>query len=153
MPRVVLDINVLVSAALTPQGEARAILRLARSNYDLLVSDFMRHKIAQVLRYPHIQSRYTHLTDAAIASFLAEIRGLAIPVFETTTVTASSDPEDNRILAAAVDGQADYLVTRNLAHFPASYGQIKVLAPADFHALIRSQTESTPPDSEAPASE
>ena len=137
--RVVLDVNVLISAALTPEGEARAILRQAREGYDVLLSDFMFSKIEQVLQYPHIQRRYTHLTTTAIADYLAYVRGLAISVAEKTTVTASSDDEDNRILAAAVDGRADYLVTRNLAHFPETYEQVSIVSPGDFLRMLREQ--------------
>lgn len=45
MLRVVLDVNVLISAALTPNGEARAILRQARVGYNLLLSDFIFTKV------------------------------------------------------------------------------------------------------------
>lgn len=137
MLRVILDVNLLVSAAITPKGEARAILNQARVKFNLLLSDFIFQKVEQVLRYPHIQAAYTHLARAAIAGYLTYVRGLAIPVDEITSVSACPDPEDNRILAAAVDGQADYLVTRNLSHFPSTHGHVRVVSPADFHRLIR----------------
>lgn len=137
MLRVVLDANLLTSAALTPLGEARALLHQARVDYDLLLSDFMHDKMAQVLRYPHIQAKYPHLTSEAIAEYLALLRGLALFVTEKTEITASKDPEDNRVLALALDGQADYLVTRNLSHFPATYGRIKIVSPADFRSHLQ----------------
>ncbi len=145
MLRVVLDANLLVSAALTPEGEARAILRKARGDYDLLLSDFMHDKMAQVLRYPHIQAKYPHLTPEAITEYLTLLRTLALPVTEKTQITASKDPEDNRVLAVAVDGQADYLVTRNLSHFPSAYGRIKIVSPADFRRLLQESKSPPPP--------
>ncbi|MCC7264935.1 MAG: putative toxin-antitoxin system toxin component, PIN family [Candidatus Latescibacteria bacterium] len=137
MLRVVLDANLLTSAVLTPLGEARALLRRARVDYELLLSDFMHARLAQVLHYPHIQTKYPHLTSGVITEYLALLRGLALFVPEKTETTASKDPEDNRVLAVAVDGQADYLVTRNHSHFPATYGQIKIVSPADFRSHLQ----------------
>lgn len=152
MPRVVLDVNMLVSARITPAGEAQAILNQARISFDLLVSDFVLQKVAQVLGYPHIQARCSHLSQPVISEYGTTLRALSIPVTEKTTVTASSDPEDNRVLAVAVDGQADYLVTRNLAHFPSTYGQIKIVSPADFRKLLMEKASEGPRSSPAPES-
>lgn len=135
--RVVLDVNVLISAAITPTGEARAIFRQAEARYDLLLSDFILQQVERVLHYPHIQSAFSNLTDAAIATYLANLRKTGDLVIETTRVDASPDPEDNRILATAVDGQADYLVTGNLSHFPTAYGPIKILSLAAFRDLLK----------------
>lgn len=150
MPRVVLDVNLLVSARLTPAGEAQAILNQARISFDLLVSDFVLQKVEQVLGYPHIQTRYSHLSQSVISEYGTTLRALSIPVTEKTVVTVSSDPEDNRVLAVAVDGQADYLVTRNLAHFPPTYGQIKIVSPADFRKLLKEKEPEGPPSPPAP---
>ena len=136
MLRVVLDLNLLISAALTPKGEARAILHQARVRYHLLLSNFMYERLTLVLRYPHIQAKYPQLTEDAIAHYLTYLRGLLTPVVERTTVTASSDDEDNRVLAAAVDGKAEYLVTRNSAHFPTAYEGIKIISPYDFRQRL-----------------
>jgi putative PIN family toxin of toxin-antitoxin system len=150
MPRVVLDANLLTSAALTPEGEARALLRRARVEYDLLLSDFMHEKMAQVLRYSHIQAKYPHLTPVAIEEYLSLLRSLALPVVVKTEVTVSKDPEDNRVLAVAVDGQADYLVTRNRIHFPSAYGQIKIISPTDFRKFLMEKASESPQSSPAP---
>ncbi len=143
--RVVLDVNLLVSARLTPMGEAQAILDQADARYDLLLSGFILQQVERVLNYPRIQSSFPHLTQDAIATYLTRLRTTGNLVIETTRVQVSPDSEDNRILAAAVDGQADYLVTRNLSHFPSTYGQVKIVSPSDFHRLIR-QMKGRPRD-------
>lgn len=135
--RVVLDVNLLVSARLTPKGEAQAILDQADTRYDLLLSDFILEQVESVLNYPRLQTSFPHLTPEVVATYLAKLRKTGSLVIETTHVGVSPDLEDNCILAVAVNGQADYLVTRNLAHFPSNYGQVKVVSPADFHRLIR----------------
>ncbi|MDP3995585.1 MAG: putative toxin-antitoxin system toxin component, PIN family [bacterium] len=144
--RVVLDINVLVSAAITPTpGElARDILDQARAaTYTLLVSDFMVWKLASVLSYPRVRVRYPHLTQETVRGYVAETAQLAESVREHTSLTeadgASRDPEDNHILAVAVDGKADYVVTRNTAHFPAEFRGVRVVAPEAFREMLRSR--------------
>lgn len=135
--RVVLDVNVLISAAITPKGEARGILHQAETEYTLLLSDFILWQVERVLAYPHIQAHYSHLTKTDITDYLAYLQETGVLIIEQTSVTVSPDTEDNRILAAAVDGQADYLVTGNLAHFPATYGPIKIISIAAFRDLLK----------------
>lgn len=135
--RVVLDVNVLISAAITPKGEARRILHQAETEYTLLLSDFIFRQVERVLGYPHIQAHYSHVTQTDIADYLAYLQETGIRIIEQTSVTVSPDPEDNRILATVVDGQADYLVTGNLSHFPAAYGSIKILSLATFRDLLK----------------
>lgn len=150
--RALLDVNILTSAALTPKGEARKILHQARVDYELLVSDFMYHKLEGVLQRPHIQRKYTQLTPLVIAAFLAYLRGLSTLVVEHTAVTESRDPEDNHILAAAVDGRADYLVTYNISHFPATYQGIKVVLPSAFRrAIHNAETQDKPEREDTPS--
>lgn len=50
--RVVLDVNILVSAALTPTPgqQARDILDRAEDQYTLLLSDFILMKVSEILR-------------------------------------------------------------------------------------------------------
>ena len=141
--RVVLDVNLLVSAGLTPGGEAHAILDLADAGYDLLLSGFILQQVEKVLNYPRVRSSFPHVTQDVISRHLAELKATGIFVNEETAVSVSFDPEDNRILAAAVDGKADYIVTRNVSHFPTVYGRVKVLSPAEFLKFVR-QREPEP---------
>lgn len=141
--RVVLDINVLVSAAITPTpGQVgRDILDQAGAGYTLLLSDFMVWKLASVLRYPRIRARYPHLTEDAAHAYVGETARTAEVIRELSVITeadgGSRDEEDNRILAAAVDGRADYVVTRNAAHFPAAFRGVEVVSPEAFLDLLR----------------
>ncbi|MCZ6632972.1 MAG: putative toxin-antitoxin system toxin component, PIN family, partial [bacterium] len=151
--RVVLDINILVSAAITskPGQQGRDILDQAEESYILLLSDFMLWKLERVLHYNHIQSKYTHLTESAIQGFLTEVTKMADIVTERTVITeaeGSRDAEDNHILAAAVDGRADYLVTRNIAHFPPTFRSVTIIEPADFLQLLRDVASQEHSDSD-----
>lgn len=140
--RVVLDANILVSAAITPTPgqQARAILDQAEESYTLLLSDFILWKLDNVLRYDRIQSKYPHLTETAIQDYLAKLKKIGQVVTERTVITeedGSSDPEDNRILAVAVDGNATHVVTRNTPHFPETFRGSIIIEPADFLRLLR----------------
>ena len=140
--RAVLDVNILVSAAITPipQQQARAILDQAEERYTLILSDFILLKLESVLHYDRIQSRYPHLTEEAIQAYLAGLRKTGNIVPERTEITrdeGSQDEEDNHILAASVDGSATHLVTRNTIHFPNTFRGVMIVEPADFLRLLR----------------
>lgn len=137
--RVVLDANVLVSAILTPGGEAEAIRKHVEDHFVLLVTCSLFAELERVLRYPRLQTRFPHLSDEKVTAYVASLRERGEQVNVATQLSVASDPDDNHVLALAVDGQADYLVTRNTSHFPPSYAQVKVLSPDDFLKLVRQQ--------------
>jgi putative PIN family toxin of toxin-antitoxin system len=140
--RVVLDVNVLVSARITLGGEADKLLIQAEAQYDLLLSDFMLWKLDRVLHYDRIQAVFLHLTEDVISAYVDTLREMGNMVTEQTVIApspeTSNDPEDLRILAAAVDGKADYLVTYNDKHFPGIYGNISILIPKNFGRMLSS---------------
>ena len=55
------------------------------------------------------------------------------------SLSVCPDPDDNAVLACAVEAQADYLVTRNIKHFPKEYQGIKVIQPREFLETQRPQ--------------
>ena len=50
-----------------------------------------------------------HVSDALVTGFDELIPSLTLP-----------DPHDRHVLAAAIHGRADVIVTKNLKHFPAA---------------------------------
>jgi uncharacterized protein len=110
--RAVLDTNVLVSAVIQPAGKPAQILRQAAAGFELICSAYILAELADVLGRPHIQKRYTALVTAERrAQFMALLGALALSPEVTTVLEIVTDAADNQVLAAAVDGQADYLVT------------------------------------------
>lgn len=113
--RAVLDINVVLSAFLSrnPSSPTREILqRWQDGEFVLLVSDALIDELVEKLLENGIpQDRVTE--------FLTLLAGVAewIPVpEEAVRAEISGDPDDDPILACAVVGKADYLVTYD-AHF------------------------------------
>lgn len=89
-----------------------------------------------MLCYDHILESYPHLTEELIQAHLAALEEIGELIAERTVITerdgGSRDREDNRILAAAVDGEADYLVTLNVQDFPQSFRGITIIEPGNF---------------------
>jgi putative PIN family toxin of toxin-antitoxin system len=108
--RTVLDTNVFVSGLISPKGPPAAIFRALRSREFILVSSPpINEKIIEVLNRPYIRDRYG-LGDLIFdVSFV--LWELAELVIDLPVVKVCSDPEDDKFLATADAGRADYLVT------------------------------------------
>lgn len=140
MIRAVLDTNALVSAAVKPEGKPAQIFDQAETRYELLYSDFIVREVESVLPRTHIQKKYTSLVTPRLqARFLADVRGVATMVdVHTTLQVVKEDEKDNQLLACAVDGQADYLVTgdHHLLDIKTFRG-INILPPAQFLDVLK----------------
>jgi predicted nucleic acid-binding protein len=58
-------------------------------------------------------------------------------VLTRVPMDAVTDPKDRHVLATATAGQADFLVTGNLKHFPRRYEGTGVLSPAEFVEMVK----------------
>ena len=127
--RVVLDANVYISALLVGRG-CEEILTLGRTGViQVLSSPEIIDEVASVLR------RKFHWSPADIRLFLDETSDLCrmIP-FDPTEVEFPADPADAKILACAVAGKADVIVTGDKKHLlPLKrYRGIPIVSPAGF---------------------
>jgi putative PIN family toxin of toxin-antitoxin system len=113
MIRAVLDTNVLVSAVIRRDGKPSQVISRAVVEYSWLTSEYILTETAEVFARKHIQRRYGKwLTPDVQTQFLATARAMVEFVEVHTTLTAvPADVKDNPVLACAVDGRADYLVT------------------------------------------
>lgn len=75
-------------------------------------------------------------TPKRTTALLALIAQHGQRVHPTTTLHACSHEPDNRFLECAVAAEADYLVTVNLRHFPASYQGIEIIPPHRCYQLL-----------------
>jgi uncharacterized protein len=113
--RVLLDTNILVRAAITPDGLARKLLQSIEESEDhvLIVSSHLLAEVTDVLRRPRIQGRWA-LSDDDIQTYcryLAEV-GREVPI--QPIPTAISDPKDQPIVEAAIAGEADAICTSDV---------------------------------------
>lgn len=137
-PRAVLDTNVFVSGVISPNGPPAAILRALRSERFILVSSPpINDEIIKVLNRPRIRDRYgvgDRVFDVAFILWeLAEL------VTNVPDVRISSDPGDNKFLATADAGRADYLVTGDVGDLLRlrKYKRVAIIAPSDFVSVLR----------------
>ena len=115
MLRIVLDTNVFVSGLLTKQGVSAQILNAWRDRqFLLLTSVAIITELQNTLRYPHIRERY-RITDAEVnhLTSLLEYDALLVPGHINVAGAVPEDPDDEKFLACAIDGQANYNVSGN----------------------------------------
>ena len=116
MVRVLVDTTVLVSAFLNPAGSGVAfniLKQAADRTFELLISDFILEEVASVLLRPGRKRGRFGYDDLEVPAFCQGIRRLATIVVDLPAERIVRDPNDDRILAAAVHGNADYLVSRD----------------------------------------
>ena len=141
MSRVVLDVNVLVSSLINPRGSTGQIqVAWRRDEISVITSKAIITKTEEVLRRPHIFALFP------IARAEARIQGLLVLLQNQTILTPHSlnlmviedDPEDDTIIIAAVEGNADCIVSgdRHLRNLK-SYRGIPILSPAEFLAQYK----------------
>jgi putative PIN family toxin of toxin-antitoxin system len=137
-PRAVLDTNVFISGLINPRGFPAAILKALRARrFTLLSSPPVNEEIIEVLNRPRIRDCYG-LGDRIfdISFILWEVAELVIDLPE---VKVCSDPDDDKFLATAAGGRADYLVTGDvgdLLHLR-EYKGVTIISPRDFFSRLK----------------
>jgi putative PIN family toxin of toxin-antitoxin system len=106
-----LDANVLISATIRPSGPpGQIIVALLAEAFELVLSPAIIEEVETALALPKIR-KYLGQPDEA-PRWLADIVALADLVPDAGSVTGvSRDPADDFVLAAAVEGRADAIVT------------------------------------------
>jgi len=130
--RLILDTNIIISAALKPEGLQRTILLLALTRpARLYVSAPIVAEYRAVLSRPEFQIRkglrqqMLQLIEKS-ARFVAPVRRLQVTI----------DPDDNIFVECADAAGADYLITGNIRHFPRYWKRTKVITSREFLSLI-----------------
>ena len=136
MVKVVVDANILVSFLLT-EGEtiSRLIDWWEEEKIQVLVNDEIG------VEYKQVAERLINrrLVDPGkVTALMRNLETEAVRVPSTSVVAKSADPKDNRYLACAIDGKADYLITGDKKHLLPlrRIGKTKVVSPAEFVELI-----------------
>jgi uncharacterized protein len=112
LARALLDANVVIGAAVRPSGPPGQIiaLLLARCAFDLVLSPAIVAEVEAALRLPKVRKYLREPKDALL--WLADLVALADLIEDTGRVVGiCRDPDDDVVLAAAVEGRADMIVT------------------------------------------
>jgi putative PIN family toxin of toxin-antitoxin system len=129
--RLVIDTNVLGSAALKPEGLQRTAVVLAVTKpARFYVSHPILEEYADVLSRPELDIR-----KGVRQQLLQLIRNHSYSVAPTRRLEVAGDPDDNMFLECADAARADYLITGNQRHFPRFWKKTKITTTRDFISL------------------
>ncbi len=130
--RVFLDTNVIVSA-LTARGLSADVFRLVLAEHELLTGEVNLKELRRVLR---LKMRVPARQIDEVENLLREQTVVPVPAKPLDIVLR--DPDDTWVLASAVAGSADVLVTgdKDLLSLEDS-GPLPILDPRGFWELAR----------------
>jgi putative PIN family toxin of toxin-antitoxin system len=133
--RICLDSNVLV-AAFAARGLCADLLRLVLSEYDLVIPEVVAEEVKRVLTTKLKADR------TALASVEAVLeRCSVVPKTELPSPVPVRDRDDERVLADAIAGGAEILVTGDEDLLVvAGDSPIRILSPRAFLMLVRGGT-------------
>jgi putative PIN family toxin of toxin-antitoxin system len=137
MIRVVIDTNVFISAAFLPHSKPAQIIDRVREGKILwITSQEILEEITRVLLSPGVRKRHG-LTAKQITKVLEGLIQGAEIMSGIIQVKECRDPEDDKFLACAVEGQADYIVSgdKDLTDLT-SYQGIPIISPAAFLEIM-----------------
>lgn len=106
--RIIIDTNVLVSAAILPHSLPYKALNLVIDDDLLLFSEETLTELVQVLDRPKFDA---YITYEKRAGFLEMLGSFAEIVTVTRPIIACRDPNDDKFLSAAFHGDADYIIS------------------------------------------
>lgn len=123
MTRVVVDTNVLISAAIKRDGLEAAVLSLCVAReLENSVSDELEAEYRSVgarKKFAKFADKLAMLTDALVQA--------SRRVTVTTPLARCKDPNDDMVLACSIAADARYLVTGNISDFPADCETVRVV--------------------------
>lgn len=138
MIRAVLDTNVFVSgikSQKTPPGQI--VDAWMKKQFTVITSPQLILEIHEVLRRPAILDLLKK-TPNEVDKFVKNlIQKTFVTKGKLELDVLKNDPDDNMVIATAVEGQAAYLVTGNTKHFPSEeYQGVKIVTPQEFVSIL-----------------
>ena len=136
--------NALVEATLSDSGPAAAILAAWESRKIVLVTcEAIVLEYQNVLSRQHIRRRYPHVSSETTPQYVDAIRRFGHFVTpRSIPPIVSGDSDDDVILACALEGSADYVVTRDRHLLRLTeYSGVPILPPHAFLPVLRRWAE------------
>jgi putative PIN family toxin of toxin-antitoxin system len=135
--RVILDTNVLLAALISPHGPPDTIYRAWRAaRFDLVTGAAQLDELRRVSRYPKLKAILPAHRVGAMINHLQRATMLDAAAYLPDDIEVG-DPNDAFLLAMALSGEADYLVTgdrRAGLLQRGSIGRTRIVSPATFCA-------------------
>lgn len=132
-PRVILDTNLLISYLLVHRPPIATLIDeyLAQERLIMLTAPALLQELDRVLRYPRLQRYYDAAARDRFVALVAVLSELVDLPDEIPPICR--DPDDDRVIACAVIGRADAIVSgdKDLLHLR-QVGGIPILTAAEF---------------------
>ena len=107
--RVVLDTGILITALITRDTPPDRIYQAWRKRrFELVTSEWQLEEFRRVSRYPKLRK---YLQPIEAGNLVNGLRHQARLLDDFPDVELSADPDDNPLLAMAIAGEVDYLVS------------------------------------------
>jgi putative PIN family toxin of toxin-antitoxin system len=128
--RVVIDTNVLISAIFWTGKPKQLLNYVRRQKITFVTSNQLLDELRQILVR---QDKSFHLQDKEADRVVEALRGFAEVVESHSEITVCHDEMDNRVIACAIDGKAEYIITGDLHLLGlGSYKSAKIMTVVDF---------------------
>ena len=121
--KAVIDTSVMVSVAFAKEGVAKNLkIQIADDAFILVTSKPILKELYEVFHYPHILKRFKP-SKKDIDEFIGLLIEHSIIVEGAYSIQdITEDPKDDMFIACALEGNADYIVSRdphlrNVKHF------------------------------------
>jgi putative PIN family toxin of toxin-antitoxin system len=139
-PRVVVDTNILVSAVIAKQGNPNRLLRAwQQGTIQILTAPILIAEVDRTLHLPRIRRKYP-IDEEEVQSLVEALQTVAQVQPQEELPLVSRDAKDNPLLAVALGGQADYLVTGDedllVLAGDAALGALQIVTVRDFLATL-----------------
>lgn len=140
--RVLPDVQALVQAAISAKGAAAAIISSwERGETALITCEEIVAQYEEVMRRPHILRKFAHITNETITASGGALRERSVFVIVSEVQrVVPENPDDDIVLACAVAGNADYVVSRDQHLLKLGTHQgIAIVSAEAFAAILRGQ--------------
>ncbi|MEH2236279.1 putative toxin-antitoxin system toxin component, PIN family [Nostoc sp.] len=129
---IVIDTNVLLSAALSPNGTARKALDKVYKEFKIVQSD----KTYQELNTRIYKRKFDkYISDEDRQDFLDIVKKYSQFIEIKSQINTCRDPDDNKFLELAKDANAEFLITGDqdlLSLKTLAESQNQIITPRDF---------------------
>jgi len=144
MFRTVFDTNMLVAAIINQNGYPAQILSAWRMGIiEIVVSPAIMREYRRVLFFPEVRAS-SQTSEAEILNLLSTLDGNAILVPGVLDLRViAKDPTDDKFFAAAVEGEANYIITKEQAWKKLkTYRGIRIVSPSKFFEILQKLNKS-----------
>lgn len=143
MIRAVLDTNTLVSTIINVASSVTAEIyqNCKEKRFLLITSPAILLEMDDVLRRERVMKAHQRTVDE-LQKIISEMVDVSLVVSGKVKVEVVRDSDDNKIISAALEGRADYIVSRDEDLLVLKeYQGIKIITPEEFMGILRAKVK------------